>query len=63
MFALNVTPDSFNLVIGALRTLPHSQVHDLVMDLWNQYQRQLMDELGQQAAAEPVTDSEGGHAD
>ena len=29
------------LVIGALRKLPHEQVHDLVMDLFTQFQQQL----------------------
>lgn len=29
------------LVIGALRKLPHEQVHDLVMDLFSQFQVQL----------------------
>lgn len=28
------------LLIGALRKLPHDQVHDLVIDLWTQYQTQ-----------------------
>lgn len=35
--ALYVTKPGIELIIGALRKLPHEQVHDLVNDLWQQY--------------------------
>lgn len=37
---LYVTQPALELVIGALRKLPHEQVHELVHDLWQQYQSQ-----------------------
>lgn len=40
MITLNVTPQAADLIIGALRQLPHSQVHDLVMDLFVQVRQQ-----------------------
>ncbi len=40
MITLNVTPQAADLIIGALRQLPHSQVHDLVMDLFVQVKQQ-----------------------
>lgn len=40
MFTLKVTPQGAELIIGALRQLPHSQVHDLVMELFGQIQAQ-----------------------
>lgn len=33
---IHLTEESINLVIGALRNLPHAQVHDLVMDIATQ---------------------------
>lgn len=50
MITLNVTPQAAELIIGALRQLPHSQVHDLVMDLFVQ--------LRQQQPAEPLPQAE-----
>lgn len=38
--ALYVTKPGIELIIGALRKLPHEHVHDLVADLWAQYQTQ-----------------------
>lgn len=40
MITLNVTPQGADLIIAALRQLPHSQVHDLVMDLYVQAKSQ-----------------------
>ncbi len=40
MLTLNVTPQAADLIIGALRQLPHAQVHDLVMNLAMQVQQQ-----------------------
>lgn len=40
MFTLKVTPQGAELIIGALRQLPHNQVHDLVMELFGQIQAQ-----------------------
>ncbi len=40
MITLIVTPQSAELIIGALRQLPHAQVHDLVMDLFAQVKHQ-----------------------
>jgi hypothetical protein len=40
VITLNVTPQSAELIIAALRQLPHGQVHDLVMDLFVQLKRQ-----------------------
>lgn len=34
---LYVTKPGIDLIVGALRKLPHEQVHDLVHDLWQQY--------------------------
>lgn len=73
MLSLTVKPQSVELVIGALRQLPHAQVHELVVDLWGQYVKQL-DALGlvrvektaddePEAEAESEPDSEGGNAD
>lgn len=36
-FAFYATKPAIELIIGALRKLPHEQVHDLVNDLWQQY--------------------------
>lgn len=38
---LTVTPAAADLIIGALRQLPHQQVHDLVMELFVQVRQQL----------------------
>ena len=38
MITLTVTQQEANLIIGALRQLPHAQVHDLVMKLFAQTQ-------------------------
>jgi hypothetical protein len=38
---LQFTPQGVELVIGALRKLPHEQVHDLVQQVWEQYQAEI----------------------
>lgn len=40
MLTLNVTPQGAEVIIAALRQLPHAQVHDLVMNLFMQVQQQ-----------------------
>jgi hypothetical protein len=40
MITLTVTPQAADLIIGALRQLPHAQVHELVMDLFAQAKSQ-----------------------
>lgn len=35
--SIKMTPAGVELVIAALRELPHKQVHDLVSDIWSQY--------------------------
>lgn len=49
MITLNVTPQAADLIIGALRQLPHSQVHDLVMDLFVQVKQQQANQPAPQA--------------
>lgn len=41
---LTVTPAGAELVIAALRRLPHEQVHDLVMELFTQVKQQMQPE-------------------
>jgi hypothetical protein len=49
---IQMVPAGVNLVIGALRKLPHDQVDDLVQEIWAQYKAQM------QALAEAtLTDS------
>jgi hypothetical protein len=38
---LQFTPAGVELMIGALRKLPHEQVHDLVQQTWDQYQAEI----------------------
>jgi hypothetical protein len=38
---LQFTPAGAELVIAALRKLPHEQVHDLVQQTWEQYQAEI----------------------
>jgi hypothetical protein len=44
MLTLNVTQQGAEVIIAALRQLPHSQVHDLVMNLFMQVQQQQQQE-------------------
>jgi hypothetical protein len=38
---IRMVPAGIELVIGALRKLPHEQVDDLVQELWAQYKNQM----------------------
>ena len=38
---LQFTPQGAELMIAALRKLPHEQVHDLVQQTWDQYQAEI----------------------
>lgn len=38
---IQMTEPGLNLVIGALRKLPHEQVDELVRELWQQYQLEI----------------------
>lgn len=68
---IQMVPAGIELVIAALRKLPHEQVNDLVNELWTQYKQQMTQaaEVVQSAPVEPptevtfVNDSEGGSAD
>ena len=38
---LHFTPQGAELMIAALRKLPHEQVHDLVQQTWEQFQAEI----------------------
>lgn len=65
MLTLNVTPQAADLIIGALRQLPHAQVHDLVMNLFNQVQQQQQAEVvaEQENAGELAAEVKSGGTD
>jgi hypothetical protein len=48
---IKMVPAGVDLVIGALRKLPHEQVDDLVQEIWAQYKAQ-MNALAEAALAE-----------
>ena len=50
---IQMVPAGVELVIGALRKLPHEQVHDLVSELWTQYKNQ-MQQLAEVQKTAPV---------
>lgn len=50
---IKMVPAGIELVVGALRKLPHEQVHGLVTDIWAQYGQQ-MQQLQAAAQAAPV---------
>lgn len=57
---IKMVPAGVDLVIGALRKLPHDQVDDLVQEIWAQYKAQ-MNALAEAAlAAAPKPDEEKG---
>ena len=57
---IKMVPAGVDLVIGALRKLPHEQVDDLVQEIWAQYKAQ-MNALAEAAlAAEPKPAEEKG---
>jgi hypothetical protein len=54
---LQFTPAGAELVIAALRKLPHEQVHELVSQTWEQFQKEvkrLQDEAAVAAEAAPL---------
>lgn len=54
---LQFTPAGAELVIAALRKLPHEQVHDLVSQTWEQFQKEvkrLQDEAAVAAETAPI---------
>lgn len=55
---IKMVPAGIELVIGALRKLPHEQVDDLVRDIWTQYKTamQQLAEVQMTAPAEPAHD-------
>jgi hypothetical protein len=59
---IKFTPAGAELVIGALRKLPHEQVHDLVEQTFAQYKQEITRLQAEAQAAEqqaqPVTDVE-----
>lgn len=51
---IQMTDAGVELVIAALRKLPHEQVHELIVEIWAQYQGQKP--AAQEIAAEPDAD-------
>lgn len=49
---IKFTPPGVELVIGALRKLPHEQVDALVQEIWGQYQAEIQRLQTEAAAAE-----------
>lgn len=49
---IKFTPPGVELVIGALRKLPHEQVDALVQEIWSQYQAEIQRLQTEAAAAE-----------
>ena len=41
ILTIQVVPGGMDLIIGALRKLPHEQVDDLVRELWQQYKAEM----------------------
>lgn len=56
---IQMVPGGVDLVVAALRKLPHDQVDDLVQEIWAQYKAQ-MNALAQAALAEPKPVEEKG---
>lgn len=62
ILTIQVVPAGMDLIIGALRKLPHEQVDDLVQELWAQYKAE-MNKAAARVLTEPAVDSDGGTAD
>lgn len=62
ILTIQVVPGGMDLIIGALRKLPHEQVDDLVQELWQQYKAE-MSKAAARVLEEPAVDSDGGAAD
>jgi hypothetical protein len=59
MLTLTVTPQGAEVIIAALRQLPHAQVHDLVMELFGQVQKQQQEAAASAPAEEVEVKAEG----
>lgn len=59
---LQFTPQGAELMIAALRKLPHEQVHELVQQVWEQYQAEIkrLQAEAQPPAPAPVQETETG---
>ena len=55
---LQFTPQGAELMIAALRKLPHEQVHDLVQQTWEQYQAEIKRLQAPAPVQEAETDAE-----
>ena len=55
---IQLTEESINAVIFALRKLPHDQVHELVMDIATQRDRALAEAKAQEAMPWPEVEAE-----
>ena len=55
---IKFTPAGAELVIGALRKLPHEQVDELVDQVFAQYRQEIARLQAEAQAAQPVTDVE-----
>jgi len=62
---IRMVPAGIELVIGALRKLPHEQVDELVQELWAQYKNQMnaMAQTAMQKSAQPEQVSESSTED
>ena len=57
---LQFTPQGAELMIAALRKLPHEQVHDLVQQTWEQYQAEIKRLQAEAQPPAPVQETETG---
>lgn len=60
---IKFTPAGLELVIGALRKLPHEQVHELVEQTFGQYQQEIQRLQAEAVAAEEAAKAEAAAAD
>lgn len=60
---IQFTPAGLELVIGALRKLPHEQVHELVEQTWGQYQQEIQRLQAEALAAEEAAKAEAAAAE
>ena len=60
---IKMTPPGVELVIGALRKLPHEQVDGLVQEIWGQYQQEIQRLQAEAAAAEEAAKAEAAAAE
>lgn len=55
---LKFTPAGAELMIAALRKLPHEQVHELVQQTWEQYQAEIKRLQAESQPPAPVQETE-----